>query len=54
MISFHTKKLGYSLGEIAKLFHLKVAEFQEMYRAEIIGEPASIPTTDRRHLRIVK
>ena len=33
MISFHTKKLGYSLGEMAKLLHLKVAKFQEMYRA---------------------
>ena len=53
MISFHTKKLGYSLGEMAKLLHLKVAEFQEMYRAEILGEPMTI-TEGRPHLRLVK
>lgn len=39
IISFHMKKLGYSISEMAKLLHLKAAEFQEMYRAEILGEP---------------
>ena len=53
MISFHTKKLGYSLGEMARLFHLKVAEFQEMYRAEIVGELASRSEV-RSRLRVIK
>jgi hypothetical protein len=39
MISFHMKKLGYSASEMAKLLHLKGVEFQEMYRAEILGDP---------------
>lgn len=37
MISFHIKKLGYSAAELAKLLHLKVAEFEQMYRNEILG-----------------
>lgn len=39
ILAFHMKKLGYSVSEIAKLLHLKASEFQEMYRAEILGEP---------------
>ncbi|MGH6771254.1 MAG: XRE family transcriptional regulator [Xanthobacteraceae bacterium] len=39
MISFHMKKLGYSISEMAKLLHLKAAEFQEMYRIEVLGQP---------------
>ena len=39
IISFHIKKLGYSVVEMAKLLHLRSSEFQEMYRAEILGEP---------------
>ena len=39
MISFHMKKLGYSVSEMSKLLHLKVDEFQEMYRPEIAGAP---------------
>ena len=39
MISFHIKKLGYSAPEMAKLLHLRVSEFQTMYRAEILGDP---------------
>jgi hypothetical protein len=39
MVSFHMKKLGYSVSEMAKLLHLKATEFQEMYRAEILGDP---------------
>jgi len=53
MISFHTKKLGYSLGEMAKLLHLKVSEFQEMYRAEIVGEPVTAGG-GRPQLRLIK
>jgi Zn-dependent peptidase ImmA (M78 family) len=53
MISFHTKKLGYSLSEMAKLLHLRAAEFQEMYRAEIVGEFA-ISSGERTHLRLIK
>ena len=53
MISFHVKKLGYSIGEMSKLFHLRVSEFQEMYRAEILGEPTS-PAGGRPQLRLVK
>lgn len=39
MISFHMKKLGYSVSEMAKLLHLRVAEFQDMYHLEIVGGP---------------
>lgn len=51
MIGFHMKKLGYSLTEMAKLLHLKATEFQEMYRAEVVGEPAG---SGRPALRIIK
>lgn len=51
MIGFHMKKLGYSLTEMAKLLHLKATEFQEMYRAEVVGEPAG---GGRPSLRIIK
>jgi Zn-dependent peptidase ImmA (M78 family) len=47
MISFHMKKLGYTISDMAKLLHLKVAEFQEMYRIEVVGDP-------RPALRVVK
>lgn len=52
MISFHMKKLGYSISEMAKLLHLKVTEFQEMYRAEAIGGPPH--QGGRPALRIIK
>ena len=39
MISFHMNKLGYSIPEMARLLNLKSAEFQEMYRTEVLGEP---------------
>ena len=51
MISFHMKKLGYSASEMAKLLHLRAAEFQEMYRPEVAGDPQ--PEGAPR-LRIVK
>lgn len=51
MISFHMKKLGYSVSEMAKLLHLRVSEFQEMYRAEILGDPYQ---GGHPQLRIVK
>jgi hypothetical protein len=50
MISFHVKKLGYSVSEMAKLLHLKVAEFQQMYPVEILGDPSQ----GQPRLRIVK
>jgi Zn-dependent peptidase ImmA (M78 family) len=53
MVAFHTKKLGYSIGDLAKMLHLKAAEFQEMYRLEILGEPAG-PGGMRPQLRVVK
>jgi len=52
MIGFHMKKLGYSLTEMAKLLHLKATEFQEMYRAEVVGEPAG--GSGRPSLRVIK
>jgi Zn-dependent peptidase ImmA (M78 family)/DNA-binding XRE family transcriptional regulator len=52
MVSFHMIKLGYSAFELAKLFHLRVAEFQDMYRAEILGELQTHSTA--RHLYLVK
>lgn len=39
MIAFHMKKLGYSVSEMARLLHLRVTEFQEIYRPEIDGAP---------------
>ncbi len=51
MIAFHMKKLGYNLTEMAKLLHLKAAEFQEMYRAEVVGETGG---AERPTLRLVK
>jgi Zn-dependent peptidase ImmA (M78 family) len=55
MVAFHTKKLGYSISEMAKLLHLRVAEFQEMYRADILGEPTvGNPSSGRPQLRLVK
>lgn len=51
MIGFHMKKLGYSFTEMAKLLHLRAAEFQEMYRAEVVGEPVA---GGRPALRIIK
>lgn len=39
MIAYHVKKLGYSVPELAKLLHVTLNEFQEMYRDEILGEP---------------
>jgi len=53
MVAFHTKKLGYSVSELAKLLHLRVAEFQEMYRVEAFGGPPDA-TGARPQLRIVK
>ena len=52
MLAFHTKKLGYSVAEMARLLNLRVAEFQEMYRAEILGDLDA--GGSRARLRIVK
>jgi Zn-dependent peptidase ImmA (M78 family)/transcriptional regulator with XRE-family HTH domain len=51
IISFHIKKLNYSHAEMAKLLHLGRSEFEEMYRAEILGEPLQ---GGRPQLRLVK
>ena len=52
MISYHLRKLGYSVSELATLLHVTEAEFQEMYRQEILGEPQS-PGGGRPGLRLV-
>jgi Zn-dependent peptidase ImmA (M78 family)/transcriptional regulator with XRE-family HTH domain len=52
MIAFHMKKLGYSISEMAKLLHLKSAEFQEMYRVDVVGDPHQGGVRPR--LRVVK
>jgi Zn-dependent peptidase ImmA (M78 family)/transcriptional regulator with XRE-family HTH domain len=52
MLAFHLNKLNYSIFEMAKLFHLPVNEFQEMYRSEIVGEPYG--SGGRPQLRLVK
>ncbi len=49
MISFHMKKLGYSLKQMADLLHLNIAEFTQMYSPEIVG-----PSSPERRLRLVK
>jgi Zn-dependent peptidase ImmA (M78 family)/transcriptional regulator with XRE-family HTH domain len=51
MLAFHTKKLGYSVAEMAKLLHLQVPEFQEMYNSEIVG---SSPKSAREKFQVVK
>ena len=48
MISFHFRKLGYELSQMAKLFHLTVQEFREMYK------PDENEIENRPRLRIVK
>jgi Zn-dependent peptidase ImmA (M78 family) len=53
IIAFHIKKLGYSVPELAKTLHLKTAEFEEMYRSEILGDPIG-PGGLRPQLRLVK
>jgi len=53
MVAFHLKKLGYSVSDLAKLLHLRVSEFQEMYRTEILGDPIG-PSGNRPQLRIIK
>lgn len=53
MVSYHLKKLGYSIGELATLLHLTLNEFQEMYRSEILGEP-NVAGGGRPSLRVVK
>jgi Zn-dependent peptidase ImmA (M78 family)/transcriptional regulator with XRE-family HTH domain len=50
MISFHLKKLGYSIGELANLLYLTESDFREMYHAEIQGEY----NIGKPHLRLVK
>jgi hypothetical protein len=52
MIAFHIKKLGYSASDLAKMLHLRVNEFQEMHRSEIIGDPIGPIGTPQ--LRLVK
>ncbi len=52
MVSFHMKKLGYSAVDMAKLLHLRVAEFQSMYGDEMLGVAAT--AGNRPALRVVK
>jgi Zn-dependent peptidase ImmA (M78 family)/transcriptional regulator with XRE-family HTH domain len=52
MISYHIKKLEYSISELATLLHLTPMEFQDMYRSEILGEPQS-PGGGKPNLRLV-
>jgi Zn-dependent peptidase ImmA (M78 family)/transcriptional regulator with XRE-family HTH domain len=47
MVAFHMNRLGYTIVEMARLLHLQVAEFQEMYRPDIVGDVA------RPRLRII-
>lgn len=47
MVAFHLTRLGYSISEMARLLHLQVSEFQEMYRPDIVGD------ISRPRLRIV-
>ena len=55
MISYHVKKLDYSTADLARLLLLGAAEFQEMYRTEIVGIP-SAPSLQAGpfRLRVVK
>jgi Zn-dependent peptidase ImmA (M78 family)/transcriptional regulator with XRE-family HTH domain len=51
IVGFHMTKLGYSISEMAKLLLTDIAEFQEMYRPEVIGLPAG---GEKPRLRVVK
>ena len=53
MVAFHLNKLGYSIGELAKLLHLRLAEFSEMYRPEVLGDAIGEGGV-RPKLRLVK
>lgn len=52
MVAYHTKKLGYSAGEMARLLHLRVSEFQDMYLTRSGNEHPD--DSARGHLRVVK
>jgi hypothetical protein len=49
MISFHMRKLGYSIREMADLLYLNVGEFSQMYSPEFVG-----PSSPEHRLRVVK
>jgi Zn-dependent peptidase ImmA (M78 family)/DNA-binding XRE family transcriptional regulator len=51
MVTFHIKRLGYSIEDLAALVHLTTDEFETMYRPEILGE-STPPASD--FLRVVK
>jgi hypothetical protein len=48
MITFHQRRLGYSVSDLARLLCLEIAEFQAMYSPEVLD-----PTPQRPNLRIV-
>ena len=50
MIAFHTNKLDYSHAQMARLLHLNLHEFQEIYAPGAMGEVPPV----RPRLRIVK
>lgn len=52
MVAFHLNKLGYSVAELAKLLCVRVSEFSEMYRPEVLGGPIG-PGGERPRLRLV-
>jgi Zn-dependent peptidase ImmA (M78 family)/DNA-binding XRE family transcriptional regulator len=53
MIAFHINRLGYTVTEMARMLHLQVSEFQEMYRSEVLGDPLAA-AGGRTQLRVVK
>lgn len=53
IIAFHVNKLGYSMNEVAKILHLRSAEFLEMYRPDVLGDPFVSAGLQHR-LRVVK
>jgi Zn-dependent peptidase ImmA (M78 family) len=53
MVAFHINKLGYSFAEMAKLLCLRVSEFSDMYRPEVLGDPLGTGG-ERPRLRVVK
>ena len=53
MVSFHLKKLGYSATQMANLLMISAAEFHDMYRTEILGDPYG-SGGDRPELRLVR
>lgn len=53
MVTFHTRKLGYSTPDMAALLHMKESEYRKMYGSDADGETQG-QNGHARHLRVIK